>query len=172
MFTEAYLEMNERNDDFHNKLPESSAKDYLDNYVKMMRKTDKDLDNLEKAFRLVGTSKYDEENYHRGWLRDEKEDEDNIKRPDSRSILDDIEPTSDLCKVNLELMEKYPMVRFMDDAHFGWRNHREAMEATLNYITMVEATYRTKKKIGEVKDEVAKANGRRHYKNILSQVNA
>ena len=172
MFTEAYLEMNERNDDFHNKLPDSSAKDYLDNYVKMMRKTDKDLDNLEKVFRLVGTSKYDEENYHRGWLRDEKENENNIKRPDSRSILDDIEPTSDLCKVNLELMEKYPMVRFMDDAHFGWRNHREAMEATLNYISIVEATYRTKKKIGEVKDEVAKANGRRHYKNILSQVNA
>ena len=132
----------------------------------MMRKTDKDLDNLEKAFRLLGTSKYDEENYHRGWLRDEKENEDNIKRPDSRSILDDIEPTSDLCKVNLELMEKYPMVRFMDDAHFGWRQPREAMEATLNYITMVEATYRTKKKIGEVKDKATNAN------NIFLQANA
>ena len=64
------------------------------------------------------------------------------------------------------------MVRFLDDAHFGWRQPREAMEATLNYITMVEATYRTKKKIGEVKDKVAKANGRRHYENMLSQVNA
>ena len=166
MFTEAYLEMNDRNDDFHNKLPDSSAKDYLDNYLKMMRKTDKDLDNLEKAFRLVGTSKYDEENYHRGWLRDNNEDKDSIQRPDSRSILDDIEPTSDLCKVNLELIEKYPMIRFMDDAHFGWRQPREAMEATLNYITMVEATYRTKKKIGEVKDKATNAN------NIFLQANA
>ena len=158
--------MNERNDDFHDKLPDSSAKDYLDNYLKMVRKTDKDLDNLETAFRLVGTSKYDEENYHRGWLRDNNEDKDSIQRPDSRSILDDIEPTSDLCKVNLELIEKYPMVRFMDDAHFGWRQPREAMDATLNYITMVEATYRTKKKIGEVKDKAINAN------NIFLQANA
>ena len=109
---------------------------------------------------------YDEDNYHRGWLRDNNENEDNIKRPDSRSILDDIEPTSDLCKVNLELIEKYPMVRFMDDAHFGYRHPREAMEATLNYITMVEATYRTKKKIGEVKDKATNAN------NIFLQANA
>ena len=147
MFTEAYLEMNDRNDDFHIKLVDSSAKDYLDNYTKMVRKTDKDLDKLEAAFRLVGTSKYDEENYHRGYLRDNNEDKDNIMRPNTRSILDDIEPTCDLCKVNLELMEKYPMIRFMDDAHFGWRNPREAMEATLNYISIVEATYSVKKKI-------------------------
>ena len=99
-------------------------------------------------------------------MRDENEKEDNIKRPDSRSILDDIEPTSDLCKVNLELIKKYPMVRFMEDAQFGWRQPSEAREATLNYITMVEATYHAKKKIGEVKDKVAKAN------NIFLQANA
>ena len=151
IFNEAFLEMNERNDDFHSGLVESPAKDYLDNYTKMIRKTDKDLDKLEAAFRLLGTSQYDEENYHRGYLRDNNEDKDSIVRPNTRSILDDIEPTCDLCKVNLELMERYPMVRFMDDSHFGWRNHREAMQATLNYISIVEATYNAKKKIRDAK---------------------
>ena len=155
MFTEAFLEMNERNDDFHVGLVESPAKDYLDNYTKMIRKTDKDLDKLEAAFRLLGTSRYDEENYHRGYLRDNNEGEDNIVRPNTRSILDDIEPTFDLCKVNLELMERYPMVRFMDDAHFGWRQPREAMQATLNYISIVEATYNLKKKIEKTKESNA-----------------
>ena len=51
-------------------------------------------------------------------------------------------------------MKKYPMITLMDSHHFNWRFTPESVKETVNYITLIEATYLTKKKITEAKENI------------------
>ena len=71
-----------------------------------------------------------------------------------RGFFRDFEPTHDLDKLCKQCMEKYPMITFMDDNHFGWHFTVESVKETINYVTMIEATYNVKKEINESKKNI------------------
>ena len=71
-----------------------------------------------------------------------------------RGFFKDFKPTHNLNKLCKDCMKKYPMMTFMDDNHFNWRFTPESIKETINYVTMIEATYITKKKISEAKENI------------------
>ena len=71
-----------------------------------------------------------------------------------RGFFKDFKPTHNLNKLCKDCMKKYPMMTFMDDNHFNWRFTPESVKETINYVTMIEATYITKKKISEAKENI------------------
>jgi hypothetical protein len=158
---EGLLEMSERNDDFLQGLPDSAAKDYITRYMEM-NKEGEEFSKIIDAFNTIGEGKYNDYDRYRNV---EKEGDDKWQKADMRGILDYCwgkewdwlyDSKSDLNAMNKECQERYPMITLMDDSHYNWRGHVEAAEATLQYITLVEATYNAKKKIENAKDKVEK----------------
>ena len=154
-FCEALLEMNERNDDFLNSLPDSLAKDYITNYVNMNQENNSELTKLRDTFKILGKSNYNDYNGYPNHV----DDGGKPRKPDMRGILnycwgDDYDwPEYNLNDMNKEYQERYPMITLMDDAHYNWRGQKESAEAAAQYIMLVEATYNAKKKIKNAKDK-------------------
>jgi len=73
-----------------------------------------------------------------------------------RGFFKDFKPSHDLDKLCRDCMKKYPMVTLMDNHHFNWRFTPKSVEETINYVTMIEATYITKKKIIDSKENIFK----------------
>ena len=82
-----------------------------------------------------------------------KNDESKFK-VNRRGFFKDFEPTYNLDKLCKDCMKKYPMVTLMDNHHFNWRFTPKSVKETVNYITLIEATYITKKKITEAKENI------------------
>ena len=155
-FCEALLEMNERNDDFLNSLPDSLAKDYITRYVDMSQENNSELTKLRDTFKILGKSNYNDYNGYPKHI----DDGGKPRKPDMRGILnycwgDDYDwPEYNLNDMNKEYQERYPMITLMDDAHYNWRGQKESAEAAAQYVMLVEATYNAKKKIVNAKDKV------------------
>ena len=103
------------------------------------------------AFKTIGKATHNEMNRYRQDNNDEK-----WQQADMRGILDYCwgkdwewlyDSNSNLNAMNEECQERYPMITLMDDSHYNWRGTEESMTATMQYITLVEATYNAKKKI-------------------------
>ena len=60
--------------------------------------------------------------------------------------------------MNKECIKRYPMLQFIDQCHFSWNRQEDAVKATIEYITIVEATYSIKKKISKTKEQAQKAD--------------
>jgi len=146
-YCEAFIELNNRAEDFDKRLPEdSSAKSYVTKYVEMAGESadDSPLGKYESALCIFkGLTLAD-----RGRGHDE---ENKVYR---RGFFKDMEATHDLNKLCKDCMKKYPMMTFMDDNHFNWRFTPESVKETINYITMIEATYNVKKEINESKKNI------------------
>ena len=146
-YCEAFIELNSRAEDFQTGLPEdSTAKSYVTKYVEMAGESadDSTLGKYESALNIF-KAESDKSGGH-----DEKF---KVRR---RGFFKDFKPTHDLDKLCRDCMKKYPMMTFMDDNHFNWRFSPESVKETINYVTMVEATYITKKKITEAKENIFK----------------
>ena len=144
-YCEAFIELNSRAEDFQTGLPEdSTAKSYVTKYVEMAGESadDSTLGKYESALNIF-KAESDKSGGH-----DEKF---KVRR---RGFFKDFKPTHDLDKLCRDCMKKYPMMTFMDDNHFNWRFSPESVKETINYVTMVEATYITKKKITEAKENI------------------
>jgi len=144
-YCEAFIELNSRADDFKTGLPEdSTAKSYVTKYLEMAgdNADDSHLGKYESALNIF-QAESDKSGGH-----DEKF---KVRR---RGFFKDFKPTHDLDKLCRDCMKKYPMMTFMDDNHFNWRFSPESVKETINYVTMVEATYITKKKITEAKENI------------------
>ena len=144
-YCEAFIELNSRAEDFQTGLPEdSTAKSYVTKYVEMAGESadDSTLGKYESALNIF-QAESDKSGGH-----DEKF---KVRR---RGFFKDFKPTHDLDKLCRDCMKKYPMMTFMDDNHFNWRFSPESVKETINYVTMVEATYITKKKITEAKENI------------------
>ena len=144
-YCEAFIELNSRAEDFQTGLPEdSTAKSYVTKYVEMAGESadDSSLGKYESALNIF-KAESDKSGGH-----DEKF---KVRR---RGFFKDFKPTHDLDKLCRDCMKKYPMMTFMDDNHFNWRFSPESVKETINYVTMVEATYITKKKIIDAKENI------------------
>ena len=144
-YCEAFIELNSRAEDFQTGLPEdSTAKSYVTKYVEMAGESadDSTLGKYESALNIF-KAESDKSGGH-----DEKF---KVRR---RGFFKDFKPTHDLDKLCRDCMKKYPMMTFMDDNHFNWRFSPESVKETINYVTMVEATYITKKKITDSKENI------------------
>ena len=79
-------------------------------------------------------------------------------------------PENDLNAMNKEYQKRYRMINLMDDAYYIWKKQDKAIDATIEYITIVESTFNIKKKIKTAKvtsNELLK----KHSENIFSQTN-
>ena len=144
-YCEAFIELNSRADDFQTGLPEdSTARGYVAKHLEMAgdESEDNPLAKYESALNIF-QAESDKSGGH-----DEKF---KVRR---RGFFKDFKPTHDLDKLCRDCMKKYPMMTFMDDNHFNWRFSPESVKETINYVTMVEATYITKKKITEAKENI------------------
>ena len=147
-YCEAFIELNSRAEDFKTGLPEdSTARSYVAKYLEMAGESADDsfLGKYEEALNIF-KGEVDERNNMRN--HDEKF---NVYR---RGFFKDFKPTHNLNKLCKDCMKKYPMMTFMDDNHFNWRFTPESVKETINYVTMIEATYITKKKISEAKENI------------------
>jgi len=157
-FCEALLEMNERNDDFLNSLPDSLAKDYVTRYVDMNQENNSELTKLRDTFKVLGKSNYNDYNGYPKHI----DDGGKPRKPDMRGILnycwgDDYDwPEYNLNDMNKQCQERYPMITLMDDAHYNWKGEKESAKAAAQYVVLVEATYNAKKKIKNAKDKAEK----------------
>jgi len=153
-FCEALLQMNENNDNFLESLPDgSAAKNYITRYMEM-NKEGEEFGKIFEAFKNLGKGSYNRyDGYHR--FSDKQP-----TKPDMRGILDYCweeeyawlhDSKSDLDAMNKECQERYPMITLMDDDHYNWRSKSESLEAAIQYILLVEATYNAKKKIKNAK---------------------
>ena len=155
-FCEALLEMDERNDDFLDNLPDSLAKDYITRYLGMNQETNSELTKLRDTFKVIGKSNYS------GHYNNHIDDGGKPRKPDMRGILnhcwgDDYDwPEYNLNDMNEQCQKRYPMITLMDDSHYNWRGQKESAEAASQYITLVEGTYNAKKKIENAKHKVEK----------------
>jgi hypothetical protein len=128
-------------------LPVSLARLYLENYNFMEDKDNKELEKLEKAFGVFGNVEQRRlYSYH----------EPDMKPMNGYGIFDDYTPTHDLNAINKELQERYPMLDLVDDSKTGYGMEDDHIKVLANYITLVEATYNTKKKIKTIVQETAK----------------
>ncbi len=144
-YCEAFIELNSRAEDFQTGLPEdSTARSYVTKYLEMAgdNADESHLGKYESALNIF-QAESDKSGGH-----DEKF---KVRR---RGFFKDFKPTHDLDKLCRDCMKKYPMMTFMDDNHFNWRFSPESVKETINYVTMVEATYITKKKITEAKENI------------------
>ena len=147
-YCEAFIELNNRAEDFDKRLPEdSSAKSYVTKYVEMAGKSadDSPLGKYEAAL-CIFKGEVDERNDMRGHAEQ--------FRVYRRGFFKGFKSTHDLDKLCKACMKKYPMMTFMDDNHFNWRFSTESVNETINYITMIEATYNVKKEIKESKKNI------------------
>ena len=151
-YCEAFIELNNRAEDFKTRLPEdSSARDYITKYLEMAGEDADDsfLGKYESAL-----SRFSVKSTHGNDNSDRYTNRDNEIEVNRRGFFKDMEPTHDLNKLCKDCMKKYPMITFMDDNYFNWRFTPESVKETINYVTMIEATYITKKKIGEAKENI------------------
>ena len=152
-YCEAFIELNKRAEDFKTSLPEiSTAKSYITKFAEMMG--DESDDNLLSKYQSAlgmfnEKSVHGEPNENDMARRNEKRFEVN-----RRGFFKDFTPTHNLNELCKECMKKYPMVSLMDNHHFNWRFTPESVKETVNYITMIEATYIAKKKITEAKENI------------------
>ena len=150
-YCEAFIELNKRAEDFKISLPEiSTARDYVAKFSEMVgdERDDNPLSKYESALQVFdrrGDDANDRGRY--------KNDESKFK-VNRRGFFKDFEPTYDLDKLCKKCMKKYPMVTLMDNHHFNWRFTPKSVEETVNYVTMIEATYIAKKKITESKENI------------------
>ena len=147
-YCEAFIELNNRAEDFEIGLPEdSTARSYVTKYVEMAGESadDSALGKYECALNIF-KGEVDERNDMRG--RDEQ------FKVYRRGFFKDFEPTHDLDKLCKDCMKKYPMMTFMDDNHFNWRFTPDSVKETINYVTMIEATYNVKKEINKSKKNI------------------
>jgi len=147
-YCEAFIELNSRTEDFQTRLPEdSTARSYVAKYLEMAGESADDsfLGKYEGALNIF-KGEVDERNDMR--THNEKF---SVYR---RGFFKDFKPTHNLNKLCKDCMKKYPMMTFMDDNHFNWRFTPESVKETINYVTMIEATYITKKKITEAKENI------------------
>jgi hypothetical protein len=146
-YSEAFIELNSRTEDFLTGLPEdSTARSYVTKYVGMAGQSadDSRLGKYEMALNIFKS----ESDNKTGFGQDEKFV---VRR---RGFFKDFKATHDLDKLCRKCMKKYPMITFMDDNHFNWRFTQEAVEETINYIITIEATYIAKKDIAESKKNI------------------
>ena len=144
-YCEAFIELNSRAEDFQTGLPEdSTARSYVTKYLEMAGESADDsfLGKYESALNIF-REESDKSRGHDEQLK--------VRR---RGFFKDFKPTHNLDKLCRDCMKKYPMMTFMDDNHFNWRFTPESVKETINYVTMVEATYITKKKITEAKENI------------------
>jgi len=147
-YCEAFIELNSRAEDFQTRLPEdSTARSYVAKYLEMAGESADDsfLGKYEGALNIF-KGEANEGNDMR--THNEKF---SVYR---RGFFKDFKPTHNLNKLCKDCMKKYPMMTFMDDNHFNWRFTPESIKETINYVTMIEATYITKKKISEAKENI------------------
>ena len=147
-YCEAFIELNSRAEDFQTRLPEdSTARSYVAKYLEMEGESADDsfLGKYEGALNIF-KGEVDERNDMKS--HNEKF---SVYR---RGFFKDFKPTHNLNKLCRDCMKKYPMMTFMDDNHFNWRFTPESVKETINYVTMIEATYITKKKITEAKENI------------------
>jgi hypothetical protein len=153
-FCEGLLEMNERNDDFLDSLPDSLAKDYITRYLEMNQENNSELAKLRDTFKVLGKSNYG--SHYNSHI----DDGGKPRKPDMRGILnhcwgDDYDwPEYNLNDMNEQCQKRYPMITLMDDSHYNWRGQKESAEAASQYITLVEGTYNAKKKIANAKGKI------------------
>ena len=151
-YCEAFIELNSRAEDFKTSLPEiSTARDYVTKYLEMAgdESDDSPLSKYESALGMFNVKTIhgdDNDNAHR--TRDERFE---VNR---RGFFKDFKATYNLDKLCRDCMKKYPMITLMDSHHFNWRFSPESVKETVNYITLIEATYLTKKKITEAKENI------------------
>jgi hypothetical protein len=178
-FCEALINIDERKEDFVSRLPDSLAKTYLTRFADMHRngesKEDKELKNLVHAFHAIGESKRERNHYR----TEEEEKVKELENPETKQILDHClgekyswlrNPENDLNAMNKEYQKRYRMINLMDDAYYIWKKQDKAIDATIEYITIVESTFNIKKKIKTAKvtsNELLK----KHSENIFSQTN-
>ena len=143
-YCEAFIELNSRAEDFQTGLPEdSTARSYVTKYVEMAGESADDslLGKYESALNI-----FQAESDSRG--------HDEQFKVGRRGFFKDFKPTYNLDKLCRDCMKKYPMITLMDNHHFNWRFTPDSVKETINYVTMVEATYITKKKITEAKENI------------------
>jgi len=151
-YCEAFIELNSRAEDFKTGLPEdSTARDYVTKYLEMAGEDDDDspMGKYESAL-----SRFSVKSTHGNDNNDRYTNRDNEIEVNRRGFFKDFKPTHNLNKLCKDCMKKYPMMTFMDDNHFNWRFTPESVKETINYVTMIEATYITKKKISEAKENI------------------
>ena len=147
-YCEAFIELNNRAEDFKIGLPEdSTARSYVTKYVEMAGESadDSRLGKYEVALNIF-KGEVDERNAARGHAEQFK-----VYR---RGFFKGFKPTHNLNKLCKDCMKKYPMMTFMDDNHFNWRFTPESVKETINYVTMIEATYNVKKEISKSKKNI------------------
>ena len=83
-----------------------------------------------------------------------------VKNNKIKSDLCDSVPTFNLFDLLNKVSERYPILEYFDDYHFGYKWNEEFAKATLNYINIVDCTYNdfaeegveeTKKKVNDAK---------------------
>jgi len=167
-YCEAFIELNKRAEDFKTSLPEiSTARDYVAKFSEMVgdERDDNPLSKYESALQVFdrrGDDANDRGRY--------KNDESKFK-VNRRGFFKDFEPTYNLDKLCKGCMKKYPMVTLMDDHHFNWRFTPKSVEETVNYVTMIEATYIAKKKITEAKENIFECVEKLEKKHLTSNPN-
>ena len=151
-YCEAFIELNNRAEDFKTRLPEdSSARDYITKYLEMAGEDADDsfLGKYESAL-----SRFSVKSTHGNDISDRYTNRDNEIEVNRRGFFKDMEPTHDLNELCKDCMKKYPMVSFMDNNHFNWSFTDASVNETVNYITLVEATYNIKKNIQKQKQRI------------------
>ncbi len=119
----------------------------------MFLKENVKLDQLLKAFDSIGEKSTDLTDWD--------------LKPDTKKILDFCwgkewdylhMPENDLNMMNKECIKRYPMLQFIDQCHFSWNRQEDAFKATVEYITIVEATHNIKKKINKTTEQAQEAD--------------
>ena len=178
-FCDVLINIDERKEGFVSRLPDSLAKTYLTRFAEMCgkgeSKENKELKTLVYAFHTIGESKRERFQY----TQDDKEKVKEVENPETKQILDHClgekydwlrNPENDLNAMNKEYQERYKMINLMDNANYIWKKTDKAIDATIEYITIVESTFNIKKKIKTAKvtsNELLE----KHSKNIFSQTN-
>jgi len=150
-YCEAFIELSKKAEDFKTSLPEiSTARDYVAKFSEMVgdESDDNPLSKYESALQVFD-KRGDDANDRGRYKNDE-----NKFKVNRRGFFKDFEPTYNLDKLCKDCMKKYPMVTLMDNHHFNWRFTPKSVKETVNYITLIEATYITKKKITEAKENI------------------
>lgn len=159
------IEVQENNSGFVNELPSGSlAKKYLTRYYDMFLKENVKLDQLLKAFDSIGEKSTDLTDWD--------------LKPDTKKVLDFCwgkewdylhMPENDLNTMNKECIKRYPMLQFIDQCYFSWNRQEDAFKATVEYITIVEATYNIKKKINKTAEQAQEVDLKLKQYNSKSQ---
>jgi hypothetical protein len=164
-YCEAFIELSNRAEDFQTGLPEdSTARSYVAKYLEMAGESadDSPLGKYETALDI-----FKDEVSESSDMRSHNE-KFKVRR---RGFFKDFKATHNLNKLCRDCMGKYPMITFMDDNHFNWRFSPESVKETINYITMIEATYMAKKNITESKKNIFECVEKLEKKHLTNNPN-